>query len=247
MKHTHLLLLALSFILIVSFEVRAEKITTSLDFKQQMHTIFDSYNNARISISLEKLDIADIYLKDMLEAIGVAKENAPEKDHRRILETFGKLDDVVKKLREAMKRGDRLTTKIYSMDMLNGCVTCHKASKLGSLFKNPRRTTLFGEYMHKVSEHLDMAKIEAEFEGGEKEVKKHVKLVIYYLDLLKSVFPEEGPSGVILDKKAFSVHIAEVRKGLEKHVKGKKLPDLESARTSLNSLCVTCHEPERIK
>ncbi len=68
-----------------------------------------------------------------------------------------------------------------------------------------------------------------------------------HLDLLKSVFPEEGPSGVILDKKDFSERIGKVRKGLEKYAKGKKLPDLESARTSLNGLCVTCHEPERIK
>ena len=225
----------------------AEKITTSLDFKQQMHTIFDSYNNARISISLEKLDIAHIYLNEMLAAIEVAKRHAPEKDNRRILDTFEKLEGVVKELRAAMKRGDRLTTKIYSMDMFNGCVACHTESKLEILFKRPRRTTLFGEYMHKVSEHLDIARIMSEEKGKEGEVEKHVKLVVYYLDLLTSVFPEGGPSGIIMDRKAFEERIVKVRMGVEMHAKGRVVPDLEGARTTLNSLCVACHEPERIK
>jgi len=247
MKKTSFLLLAISCIFIFPFGVRAEKISTSTDFKHQMHRIFDSYNNASISISLEKLDIADIYLEEMLDAISVAKENAPEEGHRRIIGTFAKLQDVIKELRAAMKRGDRLTTSIYSKDMLNACVVCHKASNLDYLFKAPRRTSIFGEYMHKVSEHLDLARIAMEDEGDDQKVKKHIKLIVYYLDLLKPVFPEEGPSGLILDKKDFSERIAEVRKGLDRHGKGKKLPDLESARTSLNGLCVACHEPERIK
>ena len=247
MKKTTFLLLAISYIFIVSFDVRAEKITTSTGFKYQMHQIFDSYNHARISISLEKLDIADLYLKDMLEAISNAKELAPEKEQGRILDTFGKLQEVIAELRAAMKRGDRLTTKIYSMDMFNGCVACHTKSNLDYLFKVPKRASIFGEYMHKVSDHLDLARIIMEDEGNDESVKKHIKLMIYYLDLLKSVFPEEGPSGVILDKKDFSERIGKVRKGLEKYAKGKKLPDLESARTSLNGLCVVCHEAERIK
>jgi cytochrome c553 len=247
MKKTTFLLLAISYIFIFSFEVRAAKITTSTGFKYQMHQIFDSYNHARISISLEKLDIADLHLEDMLEAINNAKEFAPKKEHGRILDTFGKLQEVIAELRAAMKRGDRLTTKIYSMEMLNGCVTCHTKSKLDYLFKFPRRTSIFGEYMHKVSEHLDLARITMEYEGDDKSVRKHIKLMIYYLDLLKAVFPEEGPSGIILDQKDFSERIGEVRKGLDRYAKGKKLPDLESARTSLNGLCVVCHEPERIK
>ncbi len=247
MKKTSFLLLAISYIFIFSSELRAEKITTSVDFKQQMHRIFDSYNNVNISINLEKLDIADIYLEEMLEAISAAKENAPEEGHRRIIVTFTKLQDVIKNLRAAMKRGDRLTTKIYSMDMFKACVTCHKASRLDYLFKAPGRTSIFGEYMHKLSEHLDLARIAMEDEGDDKKVKKHIKLIIYYLDLLKPTFPEEGPSGVILDKKDFIKRIAEVRKGLDRDRKGTKLPDLESTRVSLNGLCVVCHEAERIK
>ena len=82
MKKTTFFLLAISYIFIFPFEVRAEKITTSIDFKHQMHRIFDSYNNASISINLEKLDIADIYLEEMLEAISAAKENAPEEENK---------------------------------------------------------------------------------------------------------------------------------------------------------------------
>ncbi|MBE9503868.1 MAG: hypothetical protein IME96_06815 [Proteobacteria bacterium] len=247
MKKIPFLLLAISYVVIFSVEVRAEKITTSTGFKYQMHQIFDSYNHVMISINLEKLDIADLHLEDMLEAINNAKELAPEKEHGRILDTFGKLQKVIAELRAAMKRGDRLTTKIYSMDMFNGCIYCHKKSNLDYLFKTTRRTTLFGEYMHKVSEHLDLARIEIENESEDERVKKHIKLMAYYLDLLKPTFPEEGPSGIILDKKDFSERIGKVRKGLDRYVTGEKLPDLESARTSLNALCVACHEPERIK
>ena len=234
-------------IIIFPFQAMAEKVSGSLEFKQQMHGIFDSYNNARISINLEKLDIADIYLDDMLEAIKEAKKHAPEKDNRRILDTFGKLEGVVKELKAAIKRGDRLTTKIYSMDMFKGCVACHTESKLDVLFKQTRRTSLFGEYMHKVSENLDMARMLAEEKGTEKEAARHLKLVIYYLDLLTSVFPEEGPSGVVMDRQAFSERIAGVREGVESKTQGEKTPDLEGARKTLNGLCVACHEPERIK
>jgi cytochrome c553 len=247
MKKATFLLLAISYIFIFSFEVRAEKITTSTGFKYQMHQIFDSYNHARISINLEKPHIADLYLKEMLEAISDAKELAPKKEQGRILDTFGKLQAVIAELRAAIKHGDRLTTKIYSMDMLNGCIACHSKSKLDYLFKAPMRTSIFGEYMHKVSEHLDLARIIMDDEGDNESVKEHIKLMIYYLDLLKPVFPEEGPSGVILDKKDFSERLGEVRKELARYAKGEKLPDLESARTSLNGLCVVCHEPERIK
>lgn len=247
MKKTGFLLLAISYFFIFSFEVRAEKISASTEFKHEMHRIFDSYNNARISIRLEKLDIADIYLEEMLDAINVAKENAPEEEHRRIVGTFGKLEGVIKELRAAMKRGDRLTTKIYSKDMLNACITCHKASRLDYLFKAPGITSVFGEYMHKVSEHLDLARIAEEGEGDDRSVKKNIKLIMYYLDLLKTTFPEGGPSGIILDREDFNRRIDEVMKVLGTYGNGKKLPRLEKARLSLNGLCVVCHEPERIK
>ena len=222
-------------------------------FKLSMHKIFQSYNHARISISLRKFDITNIYLENLNEAIAEAEKNIPEKnrdgsklDKEVVQNNMDKFKKIVANLRAAVKRGDPLTTKIYSMDLFNMCVHCHQGVKFDNLFIPPKRATLFGEYMHNISEHIDLAWIESDDDIIEAS-NKHLKLVNYYLDLLVDVIPDVGPSGVIMDKAAFKNRIAET-KGIIKEVsKGKDTIEVEALRKPLNSLCIACHEPERIK
>ena len=127
------------------------------------------------------------------------------------------------------------------------CVTCHKGVKLDYLLRLPQRTTLFGEYMHKVSDHLDQARMYRGREGQGDRLKKQLQLIAYYLDLIKTSAPDQGPSGVIVDRDKFAHHVEELEGKLQKDISEKKKIALERVRKDLNGLCATCHEAERIK
>lgn len=82
------------------------------------------------------------------------------------------------------------------------------------------------------------------------DLEENLKLISYYLDLLKDILPEAGPSGVVMDKKDFYSRLKGIRDINEEMLKkaGDKKPvDVELFRKSLNDFCVICHEPERIK
>ena len=225
-------------------------------FKYHMHQIFDNYNNANISLSLKKFDITNIYLQHLLASIDSAKEHVPDNNmdgtkldkelFTKRIEQLRKSVSTLKFINDAKYREPFLTESL-SKEMFNMCVTCHKEVKKDSLFKIPARTTLFGKYMHKVSENLDLALIKSEDESLSDEVNDHVQLVNYYVDLLVPIFPISGPSGVIMDREHFHSLIMEIKKDLKKEGKAITTAGLEQSRTTLNGLCVTCHEPERIK
>jgi cytochrome c553 len=225
-------------------------------FKYHMHQIFDGYNNAKISFSLKQFDITNIYLQDLLESIDSAKRHVPDKNRdgtKLDKELFTKRIDKLKESVSSFKFinevnfRDPLLTETLSKDMFNMCVTCHKEVKMDYLFKLPKQRTLFGEYMHKVSDNLDFALIKSEDESLSDETKEHVQLVNYYIDLLAPIFPEYGASGVIMDKERFQRRIMEIKTSLKNEGKSIKTANIERSRTTLNSLCVACHEPERIK
>jgi hypothetical protein len=65
--------------------------------------------------------------------------------------------------------------------------------------------------------------------------------VNYYIGLLAPIFPESGPSGVIMDKELFQKRLAEIKKSLKKEGKTLTTADLKQSIKSINDLCVTCH------
>jgi len=228
--------------------------TSPLEFKHYMHKIFDSYNHAEISRLLGKDQIADIHLREMEEAIAMAQQHIPGKnkdgsrlDRKLFLARITQLQSMAADLRGAVKYGSNGLSKTFSKEVFNMCVTCHKEVKLEHLFRIPRQTTLFGEYMHKVSVHLDQARIYEGRKGMGDRFKKQLKLITYYLDLIKTAAPDQGPSGVIVDRERFNRRVEELEVKLNKDIKGGKKIDLEGIKKGLNSLCVTCHEAERIK
>ncbi len=219
-----------------------------------MHRIFDSYNHARISYTLKKPELTDIHLRHMKESMAMAQKNIPEKDRKghaidkaKFMAKVATLQSTISDLRGAVKYEAPLLAELFAADIFNICVACHAEMKFDTLFQIPRHMTLYGEYMHKVSEHVDLARMDKESEAGIKQQKQHIKLLSYYLDLLRTAIPAEGPSGVILDKDAFDRQIQDIQGQLKEIAKSEKRANMEPIRETLNGLCVTCHEPERIR
>jgi hypothetical protein len=219
-----------------------------------MHKLFDSYHHARISFTLKEYEITDIHIRHMKESIASAQKHIPKYDKAGaeidmvlFADRIARLQNMVSDFRDAVKYGAPRLAELFAQDIFNVCVTCHKELKFDHLFGGPRYTTLFGEYMHKVYEHIVLARLAEKKPDGDQKVRKHAHLIDYYLGLLRTSLPGEGPSGVIMDNEAFDSRIAEMRERLRRHVKEEKGIDLDYIRTSLNSVCVACHEPERIK
>lgn len=250
------------FLLIMFFQISlncamAAEVTPSFAFKYHMHRLFESYSNAWISVSLREYDVANIYLKYMIESVDEVRNFIPEKnsdgtklDREQFTQRLNKLNNSVLELKIAISKGEQKKPILLSQEILNVCVGCHTEAKLKYLFKLPARRTLFAEYMHKISEHMDIARIYIEIGKSPEKVEENLRLIRYYLGLLDDTFPEKGPSGVILDKGDFNKRLKESKRISEemlKDGKDKQVADIEAFKMSLNSFCVVCHEPERLK
>lgn len=250
-------ILAFGAALIISAGAAYASSDTGYIFKYHMHQLFDNFNHAQLSMSLRKYDVADIYLKHIQEEIKGLKESAPEAlkdgariDKERFLKRLSDLSGAVTEVRGAIAKGGQKEAKQLTQKVFNACVGCHEEARLEALFKVSRVPDPFADYMHKVRQHMDIAKIHIEEKGSPAEIEDNLKLINYYLDLLKINFPVSGPSGIIMDKESFSKRLAEVRsEGAEmlNAASLKKTVDIESFREKLNGLCVACHEPERLK
>lgn len=250
---TKKIILCCTFILcFLAGSLRAEE-TTHYLFRHNMHQIFDNFKNAQISVKLKKYDIADIYLKHMQENIAEASKYMPEKnkdnaklDKEQFRYRLDQLNLNVSALRgSATKWGELKDTTQLSQDIFNSCVGCHKESRLKHLFKGTPMSSLFGDYMHMVSHHMELAVI-----STGPEVDENLMLISYYMDLLKETIPGAGPSGIVMDRKDFDNRlkgIRDINEDMLKKAKDKKPIDMDAFRKSLNSFCVICHEPERIK
>jgi hypothetical protein len=224
--------------------------SSSNTFKFHMHQIFDNYNNARISFSLRKFDITDIYLKDLLESIKSAQKYMPDtnRDGTKLdKELFTKRIEKLKKNVSSLQFAndvnyrDPLLIGYLSKDISNVCVTCHKDVNNDPIFKLPKRTSLFGEYMHKAAGNLDLALAMSEDESLSDKAQEHLQLVDYYIDLITPIFPESGPNIVIVDKELFQKRVAEIKKTIKKEDKPLTTADLKQSIKSINSLCAICH------
>lgn len=252
-KKAIVFLLAFSFFSWLSITEAEEP--SSDRFRHYMHTIFDSFVHSRTSFTLKEYDISDIHLRNMQEAVLEAKKYIPERNkdgtslNRKLFEErINELQNTLLYLRTSVTSRDTDITKKLGEEVLDICSSCHKEVKNEYLFRLPQET-IFGEYMHKISEHMDLAKIYiGENVRGETEVQ--IKLIDYYLGLLGGVLPERGPSGIIMDREGFNSRLKEaqtITKDLQKTLREKGVVDLEDYRKKLNTLCVACHEPERLK
>jgi len=224
--------------------------SSSSTFKFHMHRIFDSYNNAKISFSLRKFDIANIYLKHLQESINSAEMHLPDKNRdgtklnkalfTKRMEKLKKDVSSLKFINEAEYR-DPLLTEFLSRDISNMCVTCHKEVRKDPFLKLPQRTTLFGEFMHKAAENLDLALAMSEDESLSDKAQEHFQLVNYYIGLLEPIFPQSGPSGATMDKELFQKQLAEIKKNLKKGDKPLTTADLKQSIKSISVLCASCH------
>lgn len=249
------LFLTLTFFLITLNGAMAAEVTSSFAFKYHMHRLFEGYSHARISTNLRQYDVANIYLKYMAASVDEIRNFIPEKntdgtklDREKFIQRLDKLNKTIEGLREASGKGNREETKLFTQDMFNVCVGCHKEVRLKYLFKLTDTGTPFAEYMHELSEYLDLAKINVG--NNPEKVIENIKLVNYYLGLLEDAFPEKGPSGVILDKRDFNNRLKETKGvGEEMLKKGNdiKMAGIDDFKKSLNGFCVICHEPERLK
>ena len=253
-KKTIIFLSGLSFLLLLSVTEAEESFPSR--FAYYMHKIFDSYAHSRKAFTLKEYEISDIHLRDMQEAIIEARKYIPEKnkdgtplDKKLFEERINELQNTILYLRTAVQGGDMDVSKRLGEEVLDVCASCHKAVKNPYLFRFAYRSTIFSEYMHKISEHMDLARISMVDDlKGETEVQ--IKLIDYYLSLLGDTFPDQGPSGIITDREGFNRRLKEaqnITKDLQKELRDKGTADLEDFRKKLNSLCVACHEPERLK
>jgi len=250
--------LLLMFFLISLNGAMAAEMTPSFAFKYHLHNLFERYSNLRKSANLKQYDEMNKHLKNMAKSVSEIRNSIPKKntdgtkfDRKTFIVSIDKLNNTIQDLMMASSKGELNETKLFTKDILNVCVGCHTEVRLKYLFDLTGTRTLFAEYMHDLADHIDIAKINVESGNNPKKVVENIRLINYYLGLLEDDnFPEKGPSGVILDKNAFNQRLKETKAiGEEILKKGDdiKMAAFNDFKKSLNGLCVTCHEPERLK
>jgi cytochrome c556 len=232
--------------------------TSSFKFKQIMHHVLDDYTHARISYSLKKYDISDIFLKHVLGNLKDAPPFLPDYsmegkklDKESINKRLAELTQKMSALRNTVQKRELKEINKQSDEIFQMCVGCHEERRKKYLFIEPTegKETVFQEYMHRISEEFKTASIYAESKEFN-ETEEYLKLINFYLGLLEGIFPERGPSGIILDRDGYVRRMKDFEKlneDAQKNIHEKKAFDTESFKKSLNELCVACHEPERIK
>jgi len=250
--------LLLMFFLISLNGAMAAEMTPSFAFKYHLHNLFESYSNLRKSANLKQYDEMNKHLKNMAKSVGEIRNSIPKKntdgtkfDRKMFIVSIDKLNNTIQDLMVASSKGELNETKLFRKDMLNVCVGCHTEVRLKYLFDLTGTRTLFAEYMHDLADHIDIAKINVESGNNPEKVVENIRLINFYLGLLEDDnFPEKGPSGLILDKNAFNQRLKETKAiGEEMLKKGDdiKMAAFNDFKKSLNVVCVTCHEPERMK
>jgi cytochrome c553 len=253
------ILLVFPLVLFPLFNIAEAQVKVSYsEYKYYMHKVLDGYTHARISYNLKNYEVADIYLKHVLGYLKEVSNYIPEQtsegvklDKGLLIKRLNELKQKISDLRTSVQKKELKEIKQYSQEIFDMCVECHKDAKRKKyLFSQViHEENLFEEYMHKISEHFDTARIYAEHkEFGETE--DYFKLINFYVQLLEDVIPNKGPSGIILDRDGFILRLRDLKKmneNFQKDIKEKKKVDLAAFKKSLNDLCVACHEPERIK
>lgn len=225
-------------------------------FRYSMHQMYKDYRSAYLGIQEKNMLVADIHLKRLLERLPHLPSVAPERgvghapDKERFRENLGKLERAATALRSALKKESAASLENLTRDLLGACVGCHSEAKLTYLFRQPGGRSLFAEYMHEISENIQIAEIYLQTGEGRTEAGDCIAIAGQYLRLLKNVLPEKGVSGVVMDKEGFLKEVTRTE-GLtalvQEDIAAGKPADFQMVKKSLNTLCVACHEPDRIR
>ncbi|MDH5477279.1 MAG: hypothetical protein OEY50_03010 [Nitrospinota bacterium] len=229
---------------------------SSLRFRVNMHEIFKNYRGIYISTrdDVRVATTAHVHLMkehiDNLYAI-IPERNADGEplDKKAFAARLDKLGMALADLGKALTKGDKERIQEFPKTIFSICVGCHTEAKLKYMFRLPRGQKLLSEYMHSVGENYEMAQIY--HESGEMErTMDHLFIVNEYLGLINMVFPNTGPSGIIMDRNRLKKQIAEVEgynELLLTDMKSGKLVNFDAVKKSLNTICIACHEPDKIK
>ena len=246
-----------TFVMLTFFTVAlcfAENQRTRFIFKDYMHEMSLNFKHARRSMGLNKYPIAAIHLKHMQEIIKKLPGAAPQYNmdgtqlNRKNFEgRLIKLNEALVHLREALRKNDTRGKEKLPKQVFNICMGCHDEAKVKYLFGLTGLTPTFKEYMHSIDKSYKRA-VSFQKKNDFANTNDYLKLINYYLPLLKDSFPDKGPSGIIMDRNRLIQIIRKVEIFIEQmDVREKKSIDLGLLRKRLNEICIACHEPERIK
>jgi len=207
---------------------------------------------------MQRYAVTDIHLRRTAAAMEDIPEFLPKYNMdgslfngKLFMSNIDKFLNKIKSFRTALKEKNMTAIEQLPGDIFNTCIKCHKEAKLKYLFKVPTDyRSLFKEYMHHLSENFHDLQILMDTSGVIHEKVDSLMLIDYYLDLLGPTLPGGGPSGVIVNRNSAIRHIQELKartNTMRRMIIGGQPINTEEFRISLNSFCVSCHEPERIR
>jgi hypothetical protein len=221
-----------------------------------MREIMENYRNVYLSVKEKRYDLTELHLNRIEEYIGrvpavmpVTKKDGSKLDSAKFQGRLDNLSKTIEKFRTAYRKEDLESINDIPREMFNICMECHKDSRVKKMITIEMRTTLFSEYMHEIREHYDIAFIYAE-SGEAKMVTEPLKIINEYLGRLKNVFPDEGKTGVVMDRGRIVREIDTVidyNKSVQMSLREGRSADFSLLKRSINGICISCHEPEKIK
>jgi cytochrome c553 len=239
-----------------SFPAVAAEPISSFQFRSGMHEIFRNYRGIYFATREGNTVAARAHVKLARDYVGAIPALIPDKDANgapmdkaAFKARLDILDKTLAALDQALESGAKKEIAELPKAIFNLCAGCHREAKLKYLFRLPEGQKLIGEYMHSIAENFEMAKIY--LETGEKaEAGQHIAIVNQLLSILKRIFPDKGPTGVVMSRDRLVAQIAEVERhngAIEANLKAGKKVEFDSVKKAINSICVSCHEPDRIK
>lgn len=250
------LLIILSASLYSLVPISASTDASSNIFRHYMREIMKNYRNVYLSVKEKRYDLTELHLNRIEEYIErvptvmpASKSDGSKLDRAKFEGGLEKLSKTIEKFRIAYRKEDLESIDDIPREMFNICVECHKDSRLEKMFTVGMRSTIFSEYMHEIKEHYDVALIYAE-SGDMVFATEPLKIIDEYLSRLKDIFPDEGKTGVVMDRGRIEREI-DIARGYNKSVQvnlreGRPI-DFSLLKKSINGICIACHEPEKIK
>ena len=250
------IVLLLAFIPFLSPGPAAAEPISSFQFRLDMHQIFHNYRGLTLASKEANAAAAKAHAKLARDYIASVRAHIPEKDAEGAainkIDFTARLDTLDRALATVDKTFGAgtnaeiaaLPNKIFSI-----CMGCHREAKLKYMFRLPEGHKLISDYMHSIAENYEMANIYLE-EGDRDEAALYLGVVNQMLSVLKRVFPDKGPTGIIMDRERLIKQINEVEGYnllIQEDLKTGKTENFPKVKQSLNVVCVACHEPDKIK
>ena len=242
--------------LIFSAPTFASEPISSFQFRRNMHEVFRNYRGMLLAADEGNTEAARAHVKLGRDYLAKTQSAIPAKDaegvpinKEKFLASIQNLDKTMASLDKALGAGAKSEIAELPKTIFSLCVGCHREAKLKYMFRLPQGQKLLGEYMHSIAENYEMASIYME-SGENEDAAQHLAIVNQYLSLLKRIFPDKGPSGVIMSRDRLVNQIKEVEgynQLIQEDIKQGKTSDFAMVKKSLNLICVSCHEPDRIR